>query len=100
MALPVAGLSAVDLMSAIARALVDKPEEIFVTATSIEFGTLLRLKADPSDVGKIIGKQGRTARSIRTLLAAISVKMKHRYSLEIVEDPASRPSNQERSHDA
>ena len=86
MAHPVTEFSVVELMTAIARALVDKPEEILVTATAIEFGTLLRLKADPSDVGKLIGKQGRTARSIRTLLGAISVKVKHRYSLEILED--------------
>jgi predicted RNA-binding protein YlqC (UPF0109 family) len=91
---PVAELPVVELMTAIARALVDKPEEISITAASIEFGTLLRLKADPSDVGKIIGKQGRTARSIRTLLAAISVKVKHRYSLEIVEDGPPNSADQ------
>lgn len=96
----VAELPVLELITAIARALVDKPEEISVSATSVEFGTLLRLKADPSDVGKIIGKQGRTARSLRTLLGAISVKLKHRYSLEIIEHLESHPAKQERSYDA
>jgi predicted RNA-binding protein YlqC (UPF0109 family) len=78
--------SAVELISAIARSLVDKPEAVSVNETSNETGTILRLRVDPSDVGKVIGKQGRTARSLRTILGAVSVKLHHRYSLEIVEE--------------
>ncbi len=78
--------SAVELISAIARSLVDKPEAVSVNEASNEAGTVLRLRVDPSDVGKVIGKQGRTARSLRTILGAVSVKLHHRYSLEIVEE--------------
>ena len=75
-----------ELITAIARSLVDKPEEVSVGATSNETGTVLRLRVDPTDVGKVIGKQGRTARSLRTILGAVSVKLHHRYSLEIIEE--------------
>lgn len=77
--------SAAELISEIARSLVDKPEAVSVKVTEQEGGTALHLTVDPSDVGKIIGKQGRTARSLRTILSAVSVKLHHRYSLEIVE---------------
>lgn len=79
--------SALELIAAIARSLVDKPEAVSVHETSNEVGTVLRLRVDPSDVGKVIGKQGRTARSLRTILGAVSVKLHHRYSLEIIEEP-------------
>ncbi len=88
-------LSVVELITGLARALVDKPEEVSINETSSETGIVLRLRADPTDVGKIIGKQGRTARSIRTLLGAISVKLRHRYSLEIVEEVDSPSLDQE-----
>ncbi len=86
--------SAVELISEIARALVDKPEEVSVGATAGDAQTVLRLRVDPTDVGKVIGKQGRTARSLRTILGAVSVKLHHRYTLEIVEEskPESTPS--------
>jgi len=77
--------SAAELISEIARSLVDKPEAVSVKVTPQEGGTALHLIVDPSDVGKVIGKQGRTARSLRTILGAVSVKLHHRYSLEIVE---------------
>jgi uncharacterized protein len=85
--------SAVELITAIARSLVDKPQEVSVGATSNETGTVLRLRVDPTDVGKVIGKQGRTARSLRTILGAVSVKLHHRYSLEIVEEAKSDPGS-------
>jgi uncharacterized protein len=88
-------LSVAELLTAIARSLVDLPEDVSLHEVPSETATLLRLKVHPTDVGKIIGKQGRTARSIRTLLGAISVKVKHRYSLEIVEDVASSPMDRE-----
>ena len=78
--------SVVELFVMVARALVDRPELVSITAKAGGEVTLLRLRVDVTDVGKIIGKQGRTARSLRTLLGVISVKVGHRYYLEILED--------------
>ncbi|MEO6816741.1 MAG: KH domain-containing protein [Edaphobacter sp.] len=75
-----------DLVAELARALVDKPEDVSVEAIQDGEGTLLRLRVAPSDVGKVIGKQGRTARSMRTVLGAASMKLKRRFSLDIVEE--------------
>jgi hypothetical protein len=75
-----------DLVTEIARALVDSPEGILVEAIEEGEGTLIRLRVAHSDVGKVIGKQGRTARSMRTILSAASMKLKHRFSLDIVEE--------------
>ena len=85
--------SAIELIAAIARSLVDKHEAVSVHETSNEAGTVLRLRVDPSDVGKVIGKQGRTARSLRTILGAVSVKLHHRYSLEIIEESNPRSAS-------
>jgi predicted RNA-binding protein YlqC (UPF0109 family) len=74
------------LVAELARALVDKPEEVSVEAIPDGDGTILRLHVAQSDVGKVIGKQGRTARSIRTVLSAAGMKLKHRFSLDIVEE--------------
>jgi uncharacterized protein len=74
------------LVTEMARALVDNPDDVSVEALQDGEGTLLRLRVAASDVGKVIGKQGRTARSIRTILSAASMKMKHRFSLDIVEE--------------
>ncbi len=79
----------VDLIAEIAHALVDKPEHVTVEALPDRDGTVLRLRVALGDVGKVIGKQGRTARSIRTILSAASMKLKHRYSLDIVEEDPS-----------
>lgn len=73
------------LIEEIARELVDVPEEVHVKEVRGEHGTVLELRVDPSDIGKVIGKQGRTARSIRTILNAASIKHNHRYTLEILE---------------
>jgi uncharacterized protein len=75
-----------ELVTEVARALVDKPESVVVEALSDGDGTVIRLRVAQSDVGKVIGKQGRTARSIRTILSAASMKLKHRFSLDIVEE--------------
>lgn len=75
----------VGLVTEIARALVDSPESVSVEAIQEGDGTVLRLLVAPSDIGKVIGKQGRTARSLRTILAAASMKLKHRFALDIVE---------------
>jgi predicted RNA-binding protein YlqC (UPF0109 family) len=81
----------VTLVRGIARALVDSPESVSVEAFKDGDGTLLRLRVAATDVGKVIGKQGRTARSLRTILSAASMKMKHRFALDIVEDHSSSP---------
>ena len=72
-------------MEQIANALVDSPDEGAVTATDGDQTTVLELRVAPSDLGKVIGKQGRTARSIRTILGAAGMKLKKRFTLEILE---------------
>ena len=74
-----------DLIERIARVLVDNPEEVSVTALEGSQATVLELKVAKEDLGKIIGKQGRTARSLRTILSAASGKERRRVVLEIVE---------------
>jgi uncharacterized protein len=74
-----------DLVTEIARALVDDPANVSVEAIAEGESTVIRLRVAQSDVGKVIGKQGRTARSMRTILSAASMKLKHRFSLDIVE---------------
>jgi uncharacterized protein len=73
------------LIEDIARALVDIPEDVAVREVQGEQVTVLELKVAPSDLGKVIGKQGRTARSIRTILGAAGMKLKRRFTLEILE---------------
>jgi hypothetical protein len=75
-----------DLVREIARALVDEPTAVEVQAVSREENTVLKLRVAPQDVGKVIGKQGRTARSMRTILGAVSMKLHHRYTLDILEE--------------
>jgi predicted RNA-binding protein YlqC (UPF0109 family) len=73
------------LVEDIAKALVDIPEEVNVKEIEGEQVTVLELRVAPSDLGKVIGKQGRTARSIRTLLGAAGMKLNRRFTLEILE---------------
>jgi uncharacterized protein len=75
-----------DLVREIARALVDEPAAVDVQSVNREENTVLKLKVAPNDVGKVIGKQGRTARSVRTILGAVSMKLHHRYTLDILEE--------------
>ena len=74
-----------DLISYIAQALVDHPEEVSVTAVEGNQTSVLELKVAKEDIGKVIGKQGRTARAMRTILGAASAKIKKRTVLEIIE---------------
>jgi len=74
-----------ELITYIAQALVDHPEQVSVTEIQGNQTSVLELKVAKDDLGKIIGKQGRTARAIRTLLSAASAKMKKRTVLEILE---------------
>ncbi|MGD8991094.1 MAG: KH domain-containing protein [Desulfobacterales bacterium] len=74
-----------DLISYIAQALVDRPEEVSVTEVEGNQTSVLELKVAKEDLGKVIGKQGRTARAMRTILNAASAKLKKRTVLEIIE---------------
>ncbi|MEE8462741.1 MAG: KH domain-containing protein [Acidobacteriota bacterium] len=74
-----------ELVEMIAKALVDSPDEVVVNEISGEQTTVLELRVAQSDLGKVIGKQGRTARSIRTLLGAAGMKLRKRFVLEILE---------------
>jgi uncharacterized protein len=74
------------LVAEIARALVDAPSAVMVESVIRDENTVLRLRVAPEDVGKVIGKQGRTARSMRTILGAVSMKMHRRYTLDILEE--------------
>ena len=74
-----------ELVEDIAKALVDAPEQVAVRQVEGEQTTVLELKVAPEDLGKVIGKQGRTARSIRTLLGAAGMKLNRRFTLEILE---------------
>ena len=73
------------LIEFIARSLVDAPDQVQVTEVEGEQTTVLELKVAKEDLGKVIGKQGRTARAMRTLLSAASTKAKKRVVLEILE---------------
>jgi hypothetical protein len=74
-----------DLINYIAQALVDYPEEVSVTEVEGNQTSVLELKVAKEDLGKVIGKQGRTARAMRTILGAASAKQKKRTVLEIIE---------------
>ena len=74
-----------ELIKYIAQALVDNPEQVSVNEVEGNQTSVLELKVAKEDLGKVIGKQGRTARSIRTILGAAGMKLKRRYTLEILE---------------
>ena len=74
-----------DLIKYIAEALVDYPEQVEVSEVVGNQTSVLELKVAKEDLGKIIGKQGRTARAMRTILSAASAKIKKRTVLEIIE---------------
>ena len=74
-----------ELLELIAKSLVDRPEDVAVTEIEGEQTTVLELRVAREDLGKVIGKQGRTARSLRTILAAAGMKFRKRIVLEILE---------------
>jgi predicted RNA-binding protein YlqC (UPF0109 family) len=74
-----------ELIEMIAKALVDYPDQVVVRAIDGERSTVLELRVGQEDLGKVIGKEGRTARSIRTILSASGMKLKRRFTLEILE---------------
>ena len=74
-----------DLIGYIAKALVDNPEQVVVSEVEGSQTSVLELQVAKEDLGKVIGKQGRTARAMRTILSAASAKIKKRTVLEIIE---------------
>ena len=74
-----------ELVEAIAKALVDNPDQVQVRAIEGEQVTVFELRVRPSDLGKVIGRQGRIAESIRIILAAAGMKRRKRVTLEILE---------------
>lgn len=75
-----------ELVEFLAKSLVDHPDEVRTrTYERGEQGTIVELEVDPEDLGKVIGRQGRTARAIRTLLGAAGQKTRRRYTLDIVD---------------
>jgi predicted RNA-binding protein YlqC (UPF0109 family) len=73
------------LVEYIARSLVDAPDQVSVEEVEEGDTTVFELRVAPGDVGKVIGKQGRTARAVRTVLGATGAKLQRHYTLEIVE---------------
>jgi len=74
-----------DLLVEIAKSLVDHPDDVDVTEIEGEQTTVLELRVNNDDLGKVIGRQGRTARALRTLLSAAGMKVNKRFVLEILE---------------
>ena len=74
------------LMQEIVQALVDQPQSVTVEVITQSDSSVIRLRVAHEDIGKVIGKQGRTARSLRTILGAASMKLHHRFALDILEE--------------
>ncbi len=74
-----------ELIEVVAKALVDFPEQVQVNVVEGQQTTVLELRVAPADLGKVIGKQGRTARAVRTILGAAGMKLRKRFVLEILE---------------
>jgi predicted RNA-binding protein YlqC (UPF0109 family) len=74
-----------ELVEAIVKALVDNPDQVQVRAIEGEQLTVFELRVHTSDLGKVIGRQGRTAQAIRTILSAVGMKLRKRFTLEILE---------------
>lgn len=74
-----------DYLEYIVKSLVDAPDEVRITEVQGEYGPVLEVRVARDDLGKVIGKQGRTAKAIRSILGAASIRANHRVMLEIVE---------------
>jgi uncharacterized protein len=74
-----------DLVEFVAKSLVDNPDEVRLRTHERDQATVIELEVAPDDLGKVIGRQGRTARAIRTLLAAAGQKSRRRYMLDILD---------------
>jgi len=75
-----------ELVESIARALVDHPEDVRVDVVEGSQVIVLELRTHPTDLGKVIGRDGRTAKAIRTILGAAGMKLHKRFTLEIIEE--------------
>jgi uncharacterized protein len=75
-----------ELVESIAKSLVDHPDDVRVNTVEGAQATILELRVHQEDLGKVIGRQGRTAKAVRTLLGAAGLKAHKRFTLEIVED--------------
>lgn len=84
-----------EFLEYVVKALVDKPEEVKIDRKVDEMGVLMTLKVDPSDMGKIIGRNGSTAKAIRTLLRVVGIKNHARVNLKI-EEPAGKAGASEK----
>lgn len=82
------------------KSIVGNPDAVSVTRTVDEKGVLLELTVDPEDLGRVIGKRGATAQSVRTLLRALGTKNEARYNLKIVDNGPERPDREPRAEDA
>ena len=71
------------LVEAIAKSLVDRPENVVVTETSTRQGTVIQLKVDPDDMGRVIGKHGKIAKAIRAIVKSASYKLPKKVIVEI-----------------
>ena len=80
-----------ELVETVCRALVDNPDDVKVNQIDGENTCILELTTHQSDIGKVIGKKGRTAQAIRIILAAAGVKQKRRFNLEIMEPEGNKP---------
>jgi len=74
------------LVEAIAKSLVDKPENVVVTESTTRQGTVIQLKVDPDDMGKVIGKQGRIAKALRVVVKAAATRDNKKVTVEIVKE--------------
>ena len=74
------------LVEAIAKSLVDSPEEVVVTETEGRQGTVIELRVAPDDMGKVIGKQGRIAKALRTVVKAAAIKENKKVTVEIIKE--------------
>jgi hypothetical protein len=73
------------LVELMAKSLVDKPEEVIVAVTEGEKTSIFELRVASSDIGKVVGKQGKTAQAMRTIMSAAGTKLDRRYVLEILD---------------
>jgi len=82
-----------EFVEMVVKAIVDNPEKVKTERKVDEMGVLIELTVDPADMGKIIGKEGRTAKSIRTLLRVLGAKERARVNLKIIEPETGREIN-------
>lgn len=80
----------------VVKSIVDNPEAVSTTRTVDEMGVLITLTVDPNDLGQVIGRQGQTAKAIRTLLRVVGAKNQARVNLKINEPEGSRPNRERR----